>query len=712
MPQFKLSSVKELFPDKAKKLEDQDKEVNYGRMFRLSSEVKTKIVKYVDAIVEEAKKQREGLMEIRAEGIRNYEGTEQMTGPWTGSSNISTMVTTITCDMMHSKLYPMVWNPDLIYWQGVEKHDEEVAENNGILMKWALTKDMEDTSDKVDEQIHRLVVDGTLIVKRRWEVYWTYITRVIPESVDGKGQLNYEVKYEKIRRERCVWDMKDLDYVYVQYNAENEQKAEYVVFEEYYTLPQLREMKARGLLLADIDMDEVKTSVEKTFDPKGTRKARYTAAGIEAYHARLESYPVKCYEAWLKYDINKDDIREECVFMTLPDQGLYIAGKPLHCVSRIGKRPIHIRSFLKRPGVIYGKSLPELVRHLHKEMNAIHNQRLNAGNMVIAPFFFYRSASGMDPRKIEIKPAMGIPLDDVKNDVYFPNYNAGNLQVSFQEENILMSYIEKLTYLTPAMMGKETASRPTARGTLAVIAQGEQKFGLLAARVQRIIAAIIKGTRQDYQENMPPGLEQRILGKKGKQIWGRLSPEMIAGDYDCVMELDLEAGNLAFSKQADQLIFTSLVNDPYINQNPSFAWELRAMYLTSLGKKNVEKLIGPKPDMEINAGDFEDENMQMLQEQEVKVSEQDDHVAHMNAHSQFKRENQQNLTINALKILTEHILEHRFAYTNGLQKQAMIGGGYAGEDGGQAGDAGALNAPRMGTIQGPRVQGSEASAGQ
>lgn len=703
MSNFKLSSVKELFPDKAKKLLDQDKEVNYGRMFQLVSEEKKKIVKHVDAIVEEAKKQRERLMEIRAEGIRNYEGLEQMDGPWKGSSNISTMVTTISCDMMHSKLYPMVWNPDLIHFQGVEKHDDEIAENNKILMQWALTKDMVDTSDKVDEIINRLVIDGTLIVKRRWETYWTYVTRVVPQKMDVKNNLIYEVKYDRIRRERECWDIKDIDYTYVQYNAENEQKAEYVVFEDYYTLPMLREMKVMGLLLPDVDMDKVATAVEKTFDPKGTVKARYEAAGIEAYHARLDSYPIKCYEAWCKYDINKDDVREECVFMTMPDAGLFLAGKPLHCVSRIGKRPIHIRSFLKRPGVIYGKSLPELVRHLHKEMNAIHNQRLNAGNMVIAPFFFYRAASGMDPRKIEVKPAMGIPVDDVKNDIYFPNYNAGNLQVSFQEENILMSYIEKLTYLTPAMMGKETASRPTARGTLAIIAQGEQKFGLLAARIQRIIASLIKGTRQDYQENFPPGLESRILGKDKKPVWGRLSPEMIAGDFDCLMELDLEAGNMAFAKQADQLMFTTLVNDPYVNQNPAFAWELRANYAKSLGKKNVEKFFGPKPDMEVNAGDVEDENIMLQQEQGVEVKDADDNVGHMNSHTQYKREKINYLTPNALRMFTEHILEHRLAYTEKLKEQAIIGGGYAGEANGQAGETGQLNAPSMGKIQGPKV---------
>jgi len=85
-------------------------------------------------------------------------------------------------------------------------------------------------------------------------------------------------------------------------------------------------------------------------------------------------------------------------------------------------------------GRAYTEHIPELVRHLHREMNAIHNQRIDAGNMVIAPFFFFRAASGMEPEEIAVKPATGIPLDDPQRDVFFPDYNPSRLSVSFQED--------------------------------------------------------------------------------------------------------------------------------------------------------------------------------------------------------------------------------------------------------------------------------------
>src|SRR3990167_4459327 len=329
MPSFKMKSLKELFPEADKKLIEEDQEKEFGRMFNISSEEKNRVVKTVCEIVDEAKRQREGLMAIKAEAVRNYEGIEKTRGPWEGSSNISTMITTIASDVMHSKLFPMVWNLDMLHFEGTEKNDEEIAKNNEILVKWALTKDMENTQEKVDDIIHRLVVDGTIAVKVAWEVYYTYVTRIVPKSVDAKGDIKYGVEYDRIRRERVRWLIRDIDNVYPTFNAENEQRAD-IVEELYFTLPMLKEMKARKMLSPDIDLDAVAQSVEKTFDPEGTVKARYDAAGIEAYYARLDSYPIKLYESYIKYAFKSDSTRKECVFLTLPQQGLYLCGKPLH----------------------------------------------------------------------------------------------------------------------------------------------------------------------------------------------------------------------------------------------------------------------------------------------------------------------------------------------------------------------------------------------
>lgn len=705
MPKFKLSTTEELFPDKAKKLEEADKKTNYGDMFNITDEMKKKIIIYMKSCVDECKRQREEWLEIRQECIRNYEGIRKSRGPWEGSSQLSTMVTTIAVDMIHSRLFPMVWNPDVIYWKGTTSHSEEVAQNNRVFSQWIFTKDMDDTQDNVDEIIGRLVADGTIAVKRAWEKKFVYVTRVIPKSYSDKGEINYETTYDKVKRERARWIIRDIENVYFPYNCKNEDDAEYIIDEVFYTLPMLRELKAKKMILDDVDIDTVKTAIEKKYDPQGGQKARLDAAGITNYHSMIENMPIRCYEGCIKYDVNDDNIREECIILAMPDIDVYLSGKPLHTVSRIGKRPWKIGKFIPRPGISLGKGIPELVRHLHNELDAIHNQRIDAGNMVIAPFFFFRAASGFDPKTIAVKPATGIPLDDPQRDVYFPDYNPSRLSVSFQEENILMDLISKLTYLPPTAFGRETANRPTARGTIALISEGSQPFNLLAARVLKIILGLVTDTRKMYEENWNTNYARSILDEKGRQMWSVLSPEMIAGDYLAFSEVDLEASNSAFEKQADQVLFQTLYQDPFVNQNPAFGWELRANYIISLGKKSVEKFIGPKPDYEMNPGIVDDENQLMMREQKVNVSPKDNDVIHINGHMKFKREMAPTLTPEAMSMLTLHIEEHRISYSHKLREMAMAqqGGDNAGE--GQTGGSGTLGAPGMDRIQGPSFAG-------
>lgn len=707
----KLSTIKELFPEKTSELKEKDKEFNYGKMFRLDMDQKNKIVKYVIDCVEECKRQRVEVIEKKKQAIRNYEGIKDGSGPWEGSSNISTMITTIASDMMFSKLFPMVWNPDLLHFSGREKHDGTIAENKKIFMHWAVTKDMEDSQEKVDEVVWRLVVEGGVQIKVQWETFYTCVTRSVPESVDSSGKINYKIEYDEIRRERAKWCLKDLDRVYFPINAGNVREAEYIIEESFFTYPMILEMKEQGLLLPDFDTDLLKKKLTKLLDPEGIKDTRNHAMGVSEYTDRMESYPIKVYEAFVKYDINDDKIREECVFIVFPDFEIYGSGKPLHCVSKIGQRPWIIKPFLRRPGSMIGKGIPEIVYHLHNEMDAIHNQRIDAGNMVLAPFFFYRPASGFDPQKIRVRPAMGIPMDDPQRDVLFPNYNASRLSVSFQEEQLVMQLVQMLTNVTDPMLGKEVANRPTARGTMAIISQGDQRFTPLAGRVSRIIGDLITLTGRFYDENLSSEIMTRVLGKEGKPVWPRYSPEIIIGDYDAYMDIDLSNQNEALEKQVDQIVYQTMVQDQFVNQNPAYAWELRALYLRSLGKKDIEKIIGPKPDYQLSPGDIEDENMMMYQESPPEINEKDDHLAHINSHAEFKRRMSEHLTPQANLLITMHLLDHRYKYQQALQDmstQNQGGNNAAGQ--GIPGTPGALNAPGMGTFQGPRVgPGSEGS---
>ena len=645
-------------------------------------------------------------MDIRKESIDLYEGKKAPKNiPYPGCSNLSTMVTTTACDLIHSKLFPIVWNDELIYWKGSEQHDKEIANSIRNLMRWVVQSDMK-MQDDVDDITGRLVVDGTIAIKLVWKPYYKWIRRKVPKAVGPNGEVRYEVKLEHKRFERCFLNVRPIDKVYLPWNADNEQDAEYIIDEMYYTQRQLKEMQVRGHAFG----------VDKTFDEKltgfmeqkeGTDRARMDSQGLSNFHVRKEAYPIKVYDAYVKYDWNNDGIAEECVFMVAPETRTYLSGKPLIAISKIEEKPWVIGPFLKRPGAILGKGVPELMRHLHKEMDAIHNQRIDAGNYVIAPWFFYRPASGLKPEEIRIGPGVGVPVDDPSRDVAFPNIPTSGITISFQEEKVVLDLIERLTSVSAYQLGKESEivkSRATARGTLAIIQQGEQKFTILGKRVQNILARLLTKILHMYQEYLPPDEQRRILGKDGSML-PNIAPEDIAGEYDAYMVLDATAGSSAMERETNLAVFQMLANDPYILQNPVRGWEIRADLLKSLGKKDVEKILGPRPPMDQFNRYAENENVRMSQGEVMVPKKGEDHTQHLIAHLAFRNKPEYvDIPPEYKSIIDQHIMK-----TKALYEEEMIMGRIYAEQAQKNQGSGQSQSPTgppgMGNVQGPPVPG-------
>ena len=702
--------LKEAFPKgtEAEKKQDADKQENLSYQFQIDDAKKKDICKIVKEYLEQSERSRTGWLQLRRESIDQYEGVKAPSNePWEGHSNISTMVTTVACDLLHSKIFPMVWNPRTLEWEGTESHDNETASVNKTVMNYVAGTDMK-LQDKVDDICHRLIVDGTIAIKLLWKPYYKWVTRkdaeITPEAI-ANGKLEYKVSYDYVRDERCEIDVRDIERVFIPSYGETtdprwEDGAEYILDERWWSLAELKEMQLDGLIDDKIDLDKLAYTGEVPQMP-GTQQARSQAEGTTITLSELpQSFKHRCIEAYIKYDINNDKRREECVFIIMPDSEIYLSGKALHHVSRIGRRPWIIRPFLRRPGRTLGKSVPELVRHLHKELDAIHNQRIDAGNRVIGGGGFYRPASGTNPRRIKMGPATWVPVDDPQKDIYQPTYNMSGLAWSANEERLVMELIERLTYLTPAMLGRETASRPTARGTLAVIQQGEAKFGLIGARVQKIVCDLLTDIRQKYEENMPPAKWERIIGKKMLREWP--SPEYMAGSYDAKMQLDLTASDPEAERAIASLMYQTMAMDPLVMQNPAFMWEVRADYLRAHRREPVEKYIGPRPPATSDPKDADDVFTMIEQEQRPPL--EGDPATLLPTLIELKNSDRYaKFTPQAKAIFNDFIRKLKMGYMDRIIANAQIGGVNAGQNAGMS--PGLQNAPGLRNLS-PQIPGA------
>lgn len=362
-------ALKDLFKksDKTKKEDTQAKEENLGVQFDIDDTKKKEIVKTIQTMRDDFENSRSEFMGIREECVRQYEGIKKNSDiPWPDHSNISTMVTTVACDLLHSKLFGMSWNAKSIYWEGTEENDAAVAEMNKIVMAYVVSTEMKMQND-IDDLVHMLVIDGTVCVKKVWKPYYKWVKHLkmkqdITPNMLITGKPEYEAQYDYMRFEKCFIELRPLEHVYFAYDANSqlpnwEDEAD-IIDERWYTLAQLKEMQKQGVIAQNIKFEDFKGQMDSLPEFKGTSKERMSAEGSVETNTRKENYKLRCLEAEIMYDINKDGVREKCIFFICDSLSLYLSGKPITAVSRIGRSSWLIRPFLRRPGRVYGKAYP------------------------------------------------------------------------------------------------------------------------------------------------------------------------------------------------------------------------------------------------------------------------------------------------------------------------------------------------------------------
>ena len=651
----------------------------------LTEEEKTELVEKICYLVDKDEGERKEYLEVRKECRELYEGKRQpKSDPWKNCANVSTQIVTMVVEILHSRLFPSAWNENLIFWKPMEKTDIENIENISKFMKWVIA-DI-GMRDIVDDYVHNLILDGTAVIKIRWVPEWKWIQRKIPRNdysfrrvknvlmtwfggkkkIESEEQL-YDVKYEYKKFEKCrieIVDIEDVGFPLFSVPSSREEELEYIWHRFYPSYDQLMELGDIGVYE---NIDKVDKYIEDTIASEGTKKADMEAEGTKItqnkYNFRLE-----CIEMYIK---NKG----ENIIVTVDRKSrTFLGAKSIFSVSKIGEKPFVIGQLIRRTNRMFGKGIAEIVMPHQKEMDAIHNQRLDAGTMSINPIGVYRAGSGFEPEKIEIEPGLWIPVDDINDAkwVVVPN----NVMVSFQEEKMLMELIEKITSVGAYQSGQESdivRSRSTARGTMAIIQQGDVRFNILSKRIQGALSRALNKILRQYQEKIPPGLAMRVLGPDGETLFPEnIAPEDLAGNYDSYMVVDATGGSKDVERQMRATAYEYLMQNPLVANNPSGIWELTSGIAKSMGIENIEDIIGPKPTGAPIKKTVQEENYLAMEGRPIKISDTDNVLEHLIGHMMFR--NSLEFTMmppEYIAAFDEHLAQTKLQLTRWLLQRQM-----------------------------------------
>jgi hypothetical protein len=290
-----------------------------------------------------------------------------------------------------------------------------------------------------------------------------------------------------------------------------------------------------------------------------------------------------------KWDDDEGGLEEECVVTYAPATRKILRIVPLWRIHADGKRPHIMNWFNQLPFSIYGQGIQAKMRMLNAMTNSGFNQMVDSGTIANMPWYFYApSVTGLLPEINGLIPGQGVPVNDPRG-VVFPRFQSDQ---SFWLNLIgqVQQYAERDGNVSDFTIGRspEQSSTKTARGTIALLQQGQIAFGRLATMMVLSYEEMFRAIHADYKRHAPDDLLFRVTNNKlGKSFFKqlRMSRDVLGQDVDFQFVLN---PNRQQMQQTFQILFQLMMSIPYVAQNPRSVRALAKQLYDATGTKNFD----------------------------------------------------------------------------------------------------------------------------
>lgn len=541
-------------------------------------------------------------------------------GPFEGSSNLHIPMPLIVCKTLHARFLQALIGIDPYFT--TKARTEAFIERTQLvqdLMAYTL-KDWINQYDGVDEVLDLWVWDwvttGVGLLKGRWEKQFERFIDVeqVPKpriryAYNEETQREEEVtEYQLVDEERKVTRVKFqgpmLDYrhpedVLIIGGQGDPQKADAVIDSYSLTASDLWTYVDSKVFNEDAVREIIDKGPdhEDSSDSTQIKRSRNTNAGVDAVDSDSDLDRYKILEAYLRLDVDGSGINSDVVVWVHPRSRKILRATYLHRINKAGERPFFKIDFFKRPGQTYGIGLVEMLYPLSKEMDAIHNMRIDFGLLATMPIGFYRPTSSIEPETLQLRPGDLIPLDNPTEDVYFPNLG-NRTSFGFQEEAAIQTMIERLTGINDLSLGVLTGAQGatrTATGARALLGESNANLDVYLRRLQRGWRRCLKYILHSLQQRIPPGFEFRVTGEGGQDYFAQVRNQQdICGDYDFEISPNSANSNRAIQEEVSTSIL-QLVQNPLLIQtgvvSQANLYEAVKQWMRAKGIKDFGKYI-------------------------------------------------------------------------------------------------------------------------
>ena len=571
---------------------------------------------------------------------------EAKTIPWQFCSNRSLRIATAVLDLIHSRMFPAVWNEDLTRWRPGKDIDAPKSERITKLMDWWIRvhAPLKSYLDKWTKYTSGL---GDCLTESYWDIEEQVTNQMIDIPImDEQGmQLMQEgvpsvQKVPKIERtERTKSRLIQKDCVFMMKGAKDIQ-VDPVPIKETFLFRELEEMERRGVCIKVTGEEGLEkfihiTGVDNSIDEVEQQRVK---------KVKLRNMPVEVIREYLNYDIDGIGVNENIRIYISPEHRLYLGGVRMRDITKSGRRPLDFTkydNYLDRPDDLDGEGVIHKVKELAEEVDACFNQLTDGNTLGVLRPFFYDPSGDVDAPAIKLGPNKGIPVTNPSQNVYFPPFDIPTERL-INAIRLVMEFIERLTAASEYIMGRESGTvggSGTATRTNAIVQSAEIRFTLPSERLRLGAANILTQHLDLIQLNIPEGMEEQILGEKGERLFldGELKDEALSGKFTAYLLPDPSMGSKQTERDMMNQIYTILMTNPLIMTNPQLLYRLTSLWLKSQGKNPVE-ILGPEPVID-DITDPEDENTLMIQGDFERVTPNfaENHIYHIMKHMELEK---------------------------------------------------------------------------
>jgi hypothetical protein len=551
--------------------------------------------------------------------LDNFSNAVGEANPFGGSSSLHVPMPFTVCKTYHARFMSGLLDIDPPFSVKARREDgTDAVQSIEDLMRFTLfswANSGQGIDETIDTWIWNWCTTGTGIIKNRWLVeYEKYVDvekKYIPAppklAVDAQGN-NYEVPQwtweeqevtKTIRTQYCPqYDIVNNEDILIINGEGDPDKADMVLHRVYMSASELWTGVDRGIYDREVIEEMIRSGGNNPLSPGDNgseiKQLRKIKAGTTSFGTSgRDVYEV--IEACMKWDVDGSGIVTEIVVLVDKNTSQILRATYLRRVSRNGKRPYAVAHFHRRPGEPFGIGLLEILSPLSRELDLMHNTRIDNVLLQSTPFYIYRRTAGIDPEDVVLEPGAGIPVSDM-GDIQFPSL-PNRTQFTSNEESVVYSYVERLTGISDLALGVLTSTQGatrTATGARALMGENNTNLSIHLRRLNRGFTRLLQNTWFMLKNKVEPGFSFRVLGDDGRDIFREVTDIVMGVDVDFDVSANSTNSNKAVQSEVGQFLMSLTQNQLFLQAGLSDANKMYAAarhYLSSIGVKDVHRFV-------------------------------------------------------------------------------------------------------------------------